>query len=94
MSEPPLFVSIDARLDNWASAARGRHDPADAALVENAWRQLAPRQKELLRMAYQWHAGREVICRRLKIQRRPWCGYELELAAAKRALASLLIARA
>jgi hypothetical protein len=94
MSEPSALVSIDARLDNWASASRGRYDPVDAALVEQAWQRLAPCQKELLRMAYQWRAGREVICRRLNIPRRPWHRYELELAAAKRSIASLLTAQA
>ncbi|VWB63256.1 hypothetical protein BLA23254_02934 [Burkholderia lata] len=90
MSEKPKALSLDARLDNWASAGRGRHDAADAVLVEQAWQRLAPSQKEMLRMTYLWRAGREVVCRRLGIPRYPWCGYELELASAKRALASLL----
>ena len=90
MNEPRAALSIDARLDNWASAARGRYDPIDAAFVEHAWQRLAPCQKELLRMAYQWRAGREVICRRLRIPRRPWHRYEFELASAKHALANLL----
>ncbi|MBW9105088.1 hypothetical protein JNB89_15230 [Paraburkholderia phenoliruptrix] len=90
MSEQRAVASIDARLDNWASASRGRYDPTDAALVEQAWQRLAPCHKELLHMAYQWRAGREVICRRLKIPRRPWHKYELELAAAKQSIASLL----
>ncbi|PTB19061.1 hypothetical protein C9I57_18550 [Trinickia symbiotica] len=94
MNEPRAVSSIDARLDNWASASRGRYDPIDAALVERAWQRLAPCQKELLRMAYQWRAGREVICRRLRIPRRPWHRYELELASAKQSLASLLAAKA
>lgn len=93
MNEPGPSVSIDARLDNWASAGRGRYDPADAALVERAWQRLAPRQKELLRMVYLWRAGREVICRRLEIPRHPWHKYELELVAAKRNIASLLAAQ-
>ncbi|WP_342706075.1 hypothetical protein OHZ10_36135 [Burkholderia arboris] len=90
MNEKPEALSLDARLDNWASAGRGRYDAADAALVEQAWQRLAARQKEMLRMAFLWRAGREVICRRLGIPRYPWHGYELELASAKRALASLL----
>lgn len=83
-------ASLDARLDNWANATRGRYNATDAALVEQAWQRLSPRHKDLLRMAYQWRAGREVICRRLDIPRYPWGRYELELASAKRALASLL----
>ncbi|TAL93140.1 MAG: hypothetical protein EPN73_22450 [Paraburkholderia sp.] len=92
MIEQPTVLSIETRLDNWASSARGRYDAADAALVDHAWRRLAPHHKELLRMAYQWHAGREVICRRLKIPRRPWHSYELELATAKLALVNQLAA--
>lgn len=90
MNERREVLSIDARLDNWASAARGWYDPVDAALIERAWHRLTPCHKEMLRMAYQWRAGRDVICRRLGIPRRPWCRYDLELASAKRALASLL----
>lgn len=90
MSETCAPASIDARLDNWASANRGRYDPVDAEQVELAWRRLAPRQQEMLRMAYVWRAGREVICRRLEIPRHPWSRYELELASAKRALAHRL----
>lgn len=94
MNKQPTVISIDARLDNWASSGRGRYDPADAALVEQAWRRLAPRHKDLLLMAYQWHAGREVICRRLRIRRRPWRWYEIELASAKQALNALLASNA
>jgi hypothetical protein len=90
MHEQPGLPSLDARLDNWASAGRGPYDPVDAAQIEQAWRRLATRPHDLLRMAYQWRAGREVTCCRLRIPRHPWCRYELELASAKRALASLL----
>ncbi|AOJ43518.1 hypothetical protein WJ23_31565 [Burkholderia lata] len=90
MIRQPTAISIDARLDNWASSGRGRYDPADAALVDQAWRRLAPCHKDLLLMAYQWRAGREVICRRLGIRRRPWGCYEIELACAKKALSALL----
>ncbi|AFT86220.1 hypothetical protein [Paraburkholderia phenoliruptrix] len=86
MDDTQALLSVDARLDNWASAARGRYDAADAARVEQAWQRLSPRHQDLLRMAYQWRAGREVICRRLNIPRYPWRRYELELASAKRAL--------
>jgi len=90
MPERTASRSIDARLDNWASANRGPYDSADAARIEWAWRRLAVRQRDLLRMAYLWRAGREVICRRLGIPRHPWCRYEIELASAKQALLSLL----
>ncbi|MFL9989333.1 hypothetical protein [Paraburkholderia sediminicola] len=95
MSEIPIqrLPSLDARLDNWASSGRGPYDPVDAERVEHAWQRLAPRQRDLLRMVYLWRAGREVICRRLKIPRYPWRRYELELAEAKRALARLLGAK-
>lgn len=83
-------ASLESRLNNWANAARGPHDPVDAAKIEAAWRCLEPRQKELLRMVYLWHAGREVVYRRLRIPRHPRSRYELELASARHALARLL----
>lgn len=91
MPEQPALRSLDARLDNWASASRGPYDPTDAARIEQAWRRLAARDRDLIRMAYLWRAGREVICRRLGIPRHPWCRYELELVSAKKTLASLLM---
>jgi hypothetical protein len=90
MSERASPRSLDARLDNWASAGRGAYDPVDADHIERAWRRLAVPQRDLLRMAYLWRAGREVICRRLSIPRYPWRRYELELSRAKQALAGLL----
>ncbi|CAG4910866.1 hypothetical protein R70241_03875 [Paraburkholderia saeva] len=83
-------TSLESRLDNWANAPRGAHDPIDAAKIEAAWMRLDPRHKDLLRMVYLWHAGREVVCRRLKIPRNPISRYELELASARKALAHLL----
>lgn len=83
-------ASLESRLDNWANAPRGAYDPIDAARIEAAWRCLEPRHKELLRMAFLWHAGREVVCRRLRIPRHPRSRYELELGAAKQGLARLL----
>jgi len=83
-------ASLESRLDNWANAARGAHEPIDAAKIEAAWRCLGPRHKELLRMVYLWQAGREVVCRRLQIPRHPRSRYELELASARHALALLL----
>lgn len=93
MHERPALPSLDVRLDNWASAGRGSYDPVDAVRIEAAWKRLAARQRDLLRMVYLWRAGREVVCRRLRIPRYPWYRYELELASAKRALASLLMER-
>jgi hypothetical protein len=90
MCERASRRSLDARLDNWASAGRGAYDPIDAGHIERAWRRLAVRHRDLLRMVYLWRAGREVICRRLGISRSPWHCYELELLSAKQALARLL----
>ncbi|CAB5283773.1 hypothetical protein IST455A_05787 [Burkholderia multivorans] len=83
-------ASLESRLDNWGNAARGPYDPIDAAKIEAAWRCLEPRHKELLRMVYLWHAGREVVCRRLRIPRHPRSRYDLELVLARRALARAL----
>ena len=80
---------LDERLTNWGNIERGRAsagDRGDAVLVDLAWRGLDPRYKEILRMHYVWRAHREVICRRLKIKRRPGTAFELELAHAKRAI--------
>jgi hypothetical protein len=90
MPEQRRPLSLDARLDNWANAGRGSHDAVDAGRIELAWQRLATRQRDLLRMVYLWRAGREVVCRQLKIPRNPWNRYELELASAKQALTSLL----
>ncbi|MDE1008875.1 MAG: hypothetical protein OSB38_24715 [Paraburkholderia fungorum] len=84
------YTSLESRLDNWANASRGPHDPLDASKIEAAWRCLEPRHRELLRMVYLWHAGRDVVCRRLRIPRHPRSRYELELASARNALACLL----
>ncbi|MEM5295633.1 hypothetical protein VSR82_14990 [Burkholderia sp. JPY481] len=86
----PSRASLEFRLDNWANAPRGAYDPIDAARIEAAWRCLDPRHRELLRVVFLWHAGREVACRRLRIPRHPRSRYELELAAAEHALARLL----
>jgi hypothetical protein len=86
--------SLDARLDNWASAGRGAYDAVDADHIERAWRRLAVHQRDLLRMVYLWRAGREVTCRRLGIPRHPWRRYELELSWAKQALEGLLVEKA
>ncbi len=83
-------ASLESRLDNWANAPRGAYDPIDAAKIEAAWMCLDPRHRDLLCMVYLWHAGREVVCRRLKIPRHPRSRYKLELASARKALARLL----
>jgi len=85
-----FLASLESRLDNWGNAARGPYDAIDAAQIEAAWRYLDPRHKELLRMVYLWHAGREVVCRRLHIPRHPRSRYDLELASAQHALARQL----
>jgi len=81
---------IDERLRNWAREREHGQDLADAAKVEQAWRRLTPMHKELLRMMYVWGANREVICRRLKIPRRPITVLELKLVAAKAAIEKIL----
>ncbi len=41
-------------------------------------------------MVYLWRAGREVVCRRLLIPRRPRSRFDLELVSARHALARVL----
>jgi hypothetical protein len=86
--KPP--PSLDERLRNWGQSNRGAHDPVDAEYVTRAWRTLPPRNRDLLRMVYLWHASREVVCRRLKIARHPRQHFDLELHAAQSALARAL----
>ncbi|HDR9173011.1 TPA: hypothetical protein QDB23_000189 [Burkholderia vietnamiensis] len=86
--KPP--PSLDERLRNWGQSNRGAHDPVDAEYVTRAWRTLPPRNRDLLRMVYLWHASREVVCRRLKIARHPRQHFDLELHAARAALARAL----
>ncbi|TDN67180.1 hypothetical protein B0G77_0426 [Paraburkholderia sp. BL10I2N1] len=90
MSSSQVRWSLEERLCNWARQARGGHDEGDAQRVDRAWRRLAPCHRELLRMVYVWGAGREVVCRRLKIRRQPSHIFELELAAAKAAIEKIL----
>ena len=91
MNEADGMLRLDERLRNWASADRAWSDAPDAARIKEACRRLGPHHRELLRMVYVWRASREVICRRLKIPHRPWQKYELEVAAARSALARLLL---
>ncbi|MBE2966575.1 hypothetical protein IMT09_00395 [Burkholderia cepacia] len=86
--KPP--PSLDERLRNWGQSNRGAHDPVDAEYVTRAWRTLPPRGQDLLQMVYLWHASREVVCRRLKIARQPRQNFDLELHAARSALARAL----
>jgi len=83
-------LPLAGRLENWGNMSRGAFDPVDAARVTKAWQTLHPRHREMLRMVYLWHARREVVCRRLRIPRRPAQRFELELAAARLELAQAL----
>ncbi len=83
-------LSLDERLRNWGQSNRGAYDPVDAERVTRAWRMLRPRDRDILRMVYLWHASREVVCRRLKIPRYPRHRFDLELHAACSALARIL----
>ncbi len=76
-------LRIDERLRNWGGPQRRWHDAADASRVDAAWRRLGPRHRDILRMVYLWRADREVVCRRLKIPRRPAHLFNLELRAAQ-----------
>jgi hypothetical protein len=81
---------LGRRLENWGNSGRGAYDPVDAARVTRAWQTLQPGYREMLRMVYLWRAHREVVCRRLRIARRPTQRYDLELATAQSALARAL----
>ncbi|CAN7306502.1 hypothetical protein LJR034_001464 [Caballeronia sp. LjRoot34] len=83
-------LSLEERLRNWGRERRGSYDTVDARLVDAAWRRLHVSHRELLQMVYLWKAGREVVCRRLKIRRHPAQIFELEVAAAKAALKRIL----
>lgn len=82
--------TLDARLRNWGNSRRGAYDPVDAGELTRAWKGLHPRHRDILRMVYLWHAPHEVVCRRMHIPRRPASLLELELAAARQALAAAL----
>ncbi|MBB5466731.1 hypothetical protein HDG32_002849 [Paraburkholderia sp. CI2] len=93
MSRDLAEAPLARRLENWGNVSRGAYDPIDAALVMKAWQTLHPSHREILRMVYLWHADREVVCRRLRIARRPAQRFDLELAAARLALAQALAGR-
>ena len=90
MSRDLASARLRRRLENWGNASRGAYDPVDAARITKAWQTLQVRHRDMLRMVYLWHARREVVCRRLRIPRRPAQCFELELAAARAALARVL----
>ncbi|AIP33923.1 hypothetical protein DR64_8002 [Paraburkholderia xenovorans LB400] len=90
MSRDLASAPLGRRLANWGNAARGAYDPVDAARITKAWETLHPRHRDMLRMVHLWHADQEVICRRLRIPRRPAQRFALELAAARAALARAL----
>ena len=83
-------LPLNHRLLNWGNAARGPYDPVDSARITKGWQSLQPRHRDILRMVYVWHAGHEVVCRRLRIPRRPFQRFESELAAAHAALVRAL----
>jgi hypothetical protein len=90
MSRDLALAPLRRRLENWGNASRGAYDAVDAARITKAWQTLHIRHRDMLRMVYLWHARREVVCRRLRIPRSPAQCFELELAAARAALARAL----
>lgn len=80
-------ASLAHRLENWGNASRGPYDAGDAMRITRAWQTLSPRHRDLLKMVYLWRADREVICRRLRIERRPREELNVQLAEACEALA-------
>lgn len=65
-------------------------DPADAELVERAWKVLTPKHKALLLWTYIHGANPGFICRRLGIAARPASIFDLELNWAERAIDAAL----
>jgi hypothetical protein len=77
--------------DVWSGHGAGQQiDPADAALVEQAWKTLAPQHKELLRWHYIRNAAPGMICRRLGIKPRPTTIFDIELKRAETAIEAAL----
>ena len=97
---------IDARsntaiiCDRMRTAAQGelasmpgtgdRLDVDDARLVEQAWKALAPKHRELLRWHHVRSANPAMICRRMGIKPRPTSIFDLELARAEAEIARVL----
>lgn len=70
--------------DVWSGHGTGlKVDDTDAALVERAWKTLAPKHKELLRWHFIRSATPGFICRRLGIAQRPTSVFDIELARAE-----------
>lgn len=65
-------------------------DHADADIVERAWQQLMPFDKDVLHMHYILCMSAPVICRRLKLPRRSEAMFLQALAHAKRDIAKVL----
>lgn len=83
---------LESRLLRWGRISRSGSDGLNAddlreyELITKAWRRLAVPYRDMVKMVYVWRASREVICRRLRIKRSPASFYDLELAAAQRAM--------
>ena len=84
--------SIESRLLRWGRISRSgpdglsTHDLREYELITRAWRRLAVTHRDMIKMVYVWRAQREIVCRRLRIKRSPSSIYDLELAAARRAM--------
>lgn len=84
--------SIESRLLRWGRISRAGPDGLSTSdlheyeLITRAWRRLTVPHRDMIKMVYVWRANREVICRRLSIRRTPPTFYDLELAAARRAM--------
>lgn len=72
------------------SSSGDRLDGEDAARVEQAWKRLPPKHRELLRWHYIRYANPQLICRRLGIKPRPTSIFDIELARAEAELARVL----
>lgn len=90
MSHSDCRPSLDERLKNWGRGSRGGQDRVDAIRIEQAWRQLELRQREVLRMMYVWNVSRHLICRRLRIRCEPETLLEVELIKATQAIEKIL----
>lgn len=81
--------------DVWSGHGGGQQvDPADAQLVERAWKSLAPKHKDLLRWHHIRRAPLGMICRRLGIAACPASVFAIELARAEDAIGRALAAQA
>ena len=83
-------MRIAAQGAAWVQGTGDRIDSEDAALLEQAWKRLAPKHRELLRWHYIRDARPEMICRRLGIKPRPTSIFDIELARAEADLSRVL----